>query len=120
LRQLHLHACLTTARARREDVEDDLGAIHHAAAGRVLDVLPLRRRQFVVKKHEGDVFGSDALAKLVDFSLPQVRGRVGSVELLRQRADDLRAGRVGQALQFEQVLVEVMLCIRPLQRRTNQ
>jgi hypothetical protein len=33
---------------------------------------------------------------------------------LREASDHLRAGRIGEAFQFEQVLVEVVLGIRPL------
>jgi hypothetical protein len=32
----------------------------------------------------------------------------------------MRAGGIGEAFQFEQVFVEVVLGIRPLERRTNQ
>jgi len=39
---------------------------------------------------------------------------------LRQRAHDLGAGSVSQPLQLEQVLVQVVLGIRPLQRRANE
>jgi hypothetical protein len=40
--------------------------------------------------------------------------------LLRQRADDLGAGGIRQPLELEQVFVEVMFGVRPLQRRANQ
>jgi hypothetical protein len=33
---------------------------------------------------------------------------------LREASDHLRAGRISEAFQFEQVLVEVVLGIRPL------
>ena len=48
-------------------------------------------------------------AQLLDLALAEVRRRVGAVELLRERADDLGAGGVGEPLQLVQVLVEVML-----------
>jgi len=94
--------------------QPDLGAIHHSAPGGVLDVLALRRRQFVIEQHERDAVGGDAVAQLVHFSLPEIRGGIRAVELLRETSDHLRAGRIGEAFQFEQVLVEVVLGIRPL------
>jgi hypothetical protein len=40
--------------------------------------------------------------------------------LLCERADHVRAGGVGEAGELEQVLVEVMLRIRPFERRANE
>jgi hypothetical protein len=51
------------------------------------------------------------------FPLPRY---VAGFELLRQRTDHLRARRIRQAFQLEEVLVEVMLRVRPLQRRPDQ
>jgi hypothetical protein len=42
------------------------------------------------------------------------------VELLRELADDLGAGRVGQALELAQMLVERLARARPLERRPDE
>src|SRR4030095_14364269 len=49
LRQLDLELGFPRSRSRRENVEDQLGAIHHALAGGVLDVLPLSRSELIVE-----------------------------------------------------------------------
>src|SRR5690606_21148628 len=41
LRQLDLHLRFRRARTRREDVEDQLGAVHHPRLQRVLEILAL-------------------------------------------------------------------------------
>ena len=120
LRQFDLQPRLPAAGARREDVEDDFGPVHDAAPGRILDVLPLRRRQLVVEQDERDILGGDALAQFVDLALPQVGRGIRPVELLCQRANDLRPRRVGESFQLEQVFVEVVLRVRPLQRRADE
>jgi hypothetical protein len=52
LRQLHLHLRFGGPCPNREDVENELGAIHHSLGGRVLDVLALARAQLVVEDDE--------------------------------------------------------------------
>jgi hypothetical protein len=52
LRQFHLHLRLAGPRARREDVEDQLRAVHHPRLQRLLEVLALRRRQLLVEDDE--------------------------------------------------------------------
>jgi len=43
-----------------------------------------------------------------------------AVELLRERADDLGARRVGEALELAQVFVERLASARTLERRANE
>jgi len=120
LRELHLHARLAQPGARGEDVEDELRAIHHARARRVLDVLPLRGAQLVVEDEERRAITLDALLELLDLPLAEIGRRVRPVELLRERADDLGARRVGEALELEQVLIEMVLRARALERRADE
>ena len=84
--------------ARRENVEYELRAIHDAASDRVLDVLPLRWSELVVEDDKRRVTIFDDGAQLFDLPLAEIRRRVRSVDLLRQRPDDRRAGRVGETL----------------------
>src|SRR4051794_36144172 len=51
LRELDLQAPFATARALREDVEDELRAIEHLAIEHLLEVAPLCGREFVVEDH---------------------------------------------------------------------
>jgi hypothetical protein len=39
---------------------------------------------------------------------------------LGETSNHLRAGGIGEAFQFEQMLVEVVLRVRPLQRRADK
>jgi hypothetical protein len=107
LRQLHLHLRLAAAGARGEDVEDQLGAVHDARLQRVLQVLALRRRQFLVEDDEGRAQLRGQLPQFGDLALADVVLRVRRVEPLLQRAHHLRAGRVRQPLQLLQVLVRL-------------
>ena len=120
LRQLHLHLRLARSRARREDVQNKLGPIHHPLAGGVLDVLALRRRQFVVEHHQRCVGRRDLLAQLLDLALPQVRRRIGLVDLLRHVADDVSAGGVDETLQLLEMLPDLVPRIRPLAWRSDE
>jgi hypothetical protein len=45
---------------------------------------------------------------------------VRSVELLGDLSDDVRAGRVGQALELAEMLVEELEGSRPLRRRADE
>jgi len=42
------------------------------------------------------------------------------IELLRQLADDDRAGRVGEALELTEMLVERLACAGPLERCSDE
>ena len=58
LRQLHFELAFMTARALREDVEDETGAIQHPALDELFEVALLRRRQRMIEQHQvGVVFG---------------------------------------------------------------
>ena len=54
LRELNLQPAFATARALREDIEDQLGAIEHFARKKIFEVPALGRRKFVVENHRGD------------------------------------------------------------------
>ncbi len=120
LRQLHLHLRLARPRARREDVEYQLGAIHHALAGRVLDVLALRRRQLVVEHDQRRVLVVDDQAQLLDLSLPQVGRRIRLVDLLGNFADYEAARGIHEALQLLEMLVHLVLRVRPFARGPDE
>jgi hypothetical protein len=110
------------ARSCREDIEDQLGAVHDAAADAVLDVLPLRRRQLVVEDDQRGVTIFDDVAQFLDLPLAEVRGRVGTIDLLCERADDSSARRIREPLQLGEVFLELMPrdAPLPLDRRADE
>ncbi len=55
LRQFHLQLAFAAARALREDVEDQRGAVQHPEPERALEVALLRRRQRHVEYHQTGV-----------------------------------------------------------------
>ena len=58
--------------------------------------------------------------ELLDLALAQVRGGMRTIELLRERAYYFRAGRVGQARQFLEVLIDVVPRRTALGRRADE
>jgi hypothetical protein len=120
LRELDLELGLARPRARREDVEDQFGAIHDALASGVLDVLALRRRELVVEDDERRALLVDECPELVDLSLAEIGRRVRPIDLLRDAADDDRTGGVRELLQLLQMLVQVVTRRRPLPRRADE
>jgi hypothetical protein len=120
LRELHLHLRLAAARAGGEDVENELGAIDDARADRVLDVLPLARRQLVVEDDERRLLLGDQGLELLDLALAQIGARMRAVELLRELTDDRGARRVGETRELAQVLVECLAGARALDGRSDE
>ena len=120
LRQLHLHLRLARSRARRENIEYQLGAVHHPLTGGVLDVLALCRRELVVEHDERGIGGRDFFAQLVDLALSQIGRRVGLVDLLRHFADDDSAGGVDEPLELLEMLSYLVPRVRPLAWRPDE
>jgi hypothetical protein len=115
-----LHLGFARSRAGREDVENQLGAIHDAAADCVLEILSLRRRQLVVEDGDCRLRPTNELGELVDLAGSEVGGRVRPIELLRQLADDGSAGSVSEEGQLAEVLARGVAIGRPLQRRADE
>jgi hypothetical protein len=120
LGELDLQLGLARPCARREDVQYQLGAIHDALAGRVLDVLALRWRELVVEDDQRRALLVDQRTQLIDLSFPEVRGGIGPIDLLGDVADDDRARRVDELLELFEVLVDMMACRRSFPRRANE
>ena len=90
LRQLDLQPRFARARAAREDVEDQLRAVHHLDAERLLEIAHLRRREVVVEDgHVGLALLGQRL-QLFDLALADERARdwIGAAPLhqMRRRA----------------------------------
>src|ERR1035437_6414747 len=108
LRQLHLHPALRAPRAHGEDVEDELGAVDHALADFLLEVLSLAWGELVVEDDDGGLCVRDERLQLLELALADVGGGVGFFERLRELADDDGAGGVGEAAEFFEVLSREM------------
>ena len=120
LRQLDLHLRLGRARAGREDVEDHLGAIHHAHRECFLQARPLHRRErFVEQQQRRARLLKDAL-ELVDLSLPEVERGGGGLDALVGSPHHLRAGRVGEPAELVEMVVHLGHVRRALARRADQ
>src|SRR5581483_611166 len=120
LRELDLHLGFGGSGARGEDVEDELRAVHHAFADRVLDVLALAGTELVVEDDERRLRLADLVAQLVELAGAEVGAGMGLVDLLRELADDDRAGRVGELLELAQVLADRAAGPRTLQRHADE
>src|SRR6185503_4978146 len=120
LRELHLHLRLRGPRPRREDVQNQLGAIHHALAERIFDVLALAGAQLVVEDDERRLQFVHTLAELVELARAEIGARIGAVDLLRQLADDDGARGVGQLLELAQMFADGAARARTFERRADQ
>ena len=102
LREFHLELALPGARALREDVEDERGAIQNLALEHLLQITALRGRKIVV---EDDRIHTLPLAMRREFirlaRADEGRGE-GSLQFLRAAAEHLAAGGGGQLLEFRQ------------------
>jgi hypothetical protein len=120
LSELDLHLGFARSRTCREDVEDQLGAVHHAPAGCILDVLPLRRRELIVEDDERRILLADERPQLFDLPLAEVGRWIRPVDLLGQRPDDDRARGVRELLELLEMFIDVMSRRCPLARRANE
>ena len=77
LRQFDLQLALVGLRALREDLENELGAVHHAAHDLPLHVALLRRRQRMVEHHVHGVDLGRGATDLVHLPAAGEKFRVG-------------------------------------------
>ena len=120
LSELDLELRFAGPRPCREDVQDQLGAVHHALAGSVLDVLSLRGRQLIVEDDERRVLLVDERPELLDLPLAQISRGVGPIDLLRDAANDDGTRSVDELLELFEMLIQAVARRRSLARRTNK
>ncbi len=104
LGQLDRQPGLVRLGAGGEDVEDQLGAVEHLHAGRLLQIAGLGGREVVVEDDHVGLRGGDQLRQLLELALAQVAVRVGLLQPLRHQPDHLGPGRFGQPREFLQRL----------------
>src|SRR6266581_182333 len=93
LRQLDLQLALAGLRPLREDLEDQLGAVHHAPVQFFFQVSSLGGRELVVEHHDGGVQLGRGPPDLFDFPFTGIKTRIGSLPVASYdpQAHDARA-----------------------------
>jgi hypothetical protein len=80
------------ARAHREDVEDQAGAVDHAALGQLLEVALLYRAERMIDENEVGIECGALLAQLFRLAGADVVARVRTIDARSEAADDACAG----------------------------
>ena len=107
LGQFHLQLGLLGLCPGRENIEDQLAAVHHLGLDHLLQLADLGRRQVVVKDDDIRLIASDPLSKLKDLALADVGGRIDFADFLLKPVNDNRPGTLGQGGQFRQVIPSI-------------
>ena len=118
--QLHLHFCLRRARARGEDVEDQLGAVHHPHRQRLLQIRPLHGREGLVEQHQRRAGVLEDALELLDLPLPQIEGGRGRFDALVGLAHHLGPGGIGKPAKLVQMVSHLCRLGGPLAWGANQ
>ena len=77
LRQFHLQLANVAARALGKNIEDQAGAVDHAAIKLALQIAFLDRAQGVVEQNQRGAGIGDALGNFIDFALAGKQGCIG-------------------------------------------
>ena len=120
LRQLDLELGLVAAGPGGEDVEDDLGPVHHPHLELALEVGALHRAQLFVEDDQRGAGVRDRAGHFLDLAFADEGGGIGCGDLLGDPAHDFGAGGVHQAGELFEVLGDVPGVPRPLARGGNQ
>jgi hypothetical protein len=105
LRQLHLKPALARPGARREEIEDELGAVEDFGAEPVFEVSLLSGSQVAVEQDGVGCGGFDRSFDFGDFAGADESGGFGSVADLEDAVYDLGAGAGSKLRQFLQGLL---------------
>ena len=100
LGQLHLQLAFEAARALGEDVQDQPGAVEHAALEELLQVAFLARAQRMVDQDQVGAGGIGRGLDLVQLAAADLGRRTGLVHARGDHRGDGRAGGTGQVGEF--------------------
>jgi hypothetical protein len=92
LRQLHLEPCFARARAPREDVEDQLGAVHHLDPELLLEIPHLRGGEVVVEDRDVGIVLLGGGLELCELALPDEGRGVDRAAPLHHAVEHASAG----------------------------
>ena len=104
LRQLHLQAALVGACPLGEDIQDQPGAVEHAAFHRALQVALLAGAQTMVEQHHVSLVLAHQVRQLLGLAGTDEQRRVGPVALTQQLHHRLHARGRHQVIKLVQVL----------------
>ena len=100
LGQFDLELALARAGTSREDVEDELGAIHYLALKTRAELPQLCGRELVVEDDDLDVGLIGRLGKQIHLAAAEKGGWIGPGPLLQHPQHNARAGGLGQPFQL--------------------
>jgi len=96
LRQFHLQLTFPSARVRRKDVENQLGAIDHSRVYYFFDVALLGGGEVMIEQDQIGRGRRGRPGNLFQLAAPDQSGRIGSIPALQDFADNLGPGADGQ------------------------
>ena len=104
LRQLHLQTAFVGTRPLGENIQNQTGAVEHAAFHRALQVAFLAGAQAVVEQHHVGLVLTHQVRQLLGLAGTDEQRRVGAVALAQQLHHRLHPGGGHQMMKFVQVL----------------
>ncbi len=107
LRKLNLQLAFARAGVAGEDVQNELGAIDHAAFQPRFEVAHLRGRQVVIEEHQVGAARGDHAVDLVDFACTHECGGVRAGAALDQGGGDFGSGGTRQLFELRQRSLEI-------------
>ena len=121
LRQLDLQLALAGARTLRENIEDERRAVEYRAAGQLLQIAHLRRRQLVVEQDQTCVVHLGKLLDLFRLALTDKRAGIRRRTALQRHRNGLRTGSLRQRAQLvHRALVRILIGVEARTRQTDQ
>ena len=100
LRQFHLQLAFVAARALGEDVQDQAGAVQHAALQEFLQIAFLAGREREVDQHQVGAGRVGGRLHFLQLAAADQRGGIGTVDARGQQRGDAGAGRARQVAEF--------------------
>jgi hypothetical protein len=88
------------AGSSREDIENEACSVHNLGFEGLFEVARLAGRKFLIENDNVSAFDENCFLDLIDLSLPDVCGGIGTVAVLNDLANDSRAGGNCQLAQF--------------------
>jgi hypothetical protein len=96
LRELHLKTPFGGARAPREDIEDQLGAVDDLYAGGAFQIALLCGREFVIDNQKAGMERLGEFFQFLDLAVSEERGRIRDGTHLKNFGGDFRASARGE------------------------
>ena len=121
LRQFDLQLAFAGARTLRENIEDERRAVEYRAAGQLLQIAHLRRRQFIVEQDQTCVVHLGKLLDLFRLALTDKRAGIRCRTALQRHRNGFRTGSLRQRAQLvHRALVRILIGVEARTRQTDQ